>query len=326
MLCLAGAALVCLAAPPAAAQEEMLGMLLGAPGAPGELTLGYEQEGYRPAEPADGGAEATQTREEGRLGWLALSGPGGQLRFSLKAGTRHLTSDAPLSAEGRPLPDRLSEREAGLAFSRTLAHGGAWGASLTVGSASDAPSQNDDVLNDRVLLFLRRPAGGNDAWVYLLLFNSDGSLGVRGLPIPTFAYIHRPSRETLVVAGLPFLYARTLAGRWVALQALYFPLKNALARADVLLAPGARLFASARVFQKTYQLADRVDEEENLVYEERRDTLGLRLGRRGASSLSLEVSRVSQAKLFYGEHGLDPNETLALEETQAYAAILRLRF
>lgn len=102
------------------------------------------------------------------------------------------------------LPENLYEAQYGARWSYKDAESNTWGASASVGSASNKPFEGDDVTIVNALVTKKINADENSSWVYLLAYSNNRSF-LNNIPLPGFAYIFMdPSKARGGAIGIPF--------------------------------------------------------------------------------------------------------------------------
>lgn len=230
--------------------------------------------------------------------------------FGMSARLRYQDYDtaARLPDSGQPLPEELYDARAGLSYRHKFANEWILGGSLTVGSASDEPFRSEDEMFVRAAVLLRVPSRQRNAWLYSLTYASDVEIfNLRHIPIPGIAYLWSPSERFRAVIGFPFSSIEYKPLERLTLEASYFPVRTARARATYVIFRPLRVFVGFDADHDSYYLADRGDKDDQLFYYEKRVTGGMRFDLR---HVGIEVTGGYVFDRFYfeGERYSERNE------------------
>jgi hypothetical protein len=230
--------------------------------------------------------------------------------FAMSARLRYQDYDtaARLPDSGQRLPEELFDARAGLSYRHKFPNEWILGASVTVGSASDEPFHSEDELVVGAAALLRVPSGPRNAWLYSLTYASNVEIfNQRHIPIPGIAYLWVPSDAFKAVIGFPFMSVEYKPFERLTLEAAYFPVRTARARATFVVFRPLRVFVGFDADHDSYFLADRGDKDDQLFYYEKRITGGMRFDLR---HVGIEVTGGYVFDRFYfeGERYSERNE------------------
>jgi len=182
-----------------------------------------------------------------------------------------------IPATGRLVPGSLWTVDTGAGYSRKLGERREWGASASVGSASDQLYHGLRETTLRATGVYRMPSRGENSWLFLLAYSNNRHFA-NNIPLPGAAYIVRSKAAGLDAAiGLPFLaVSYRPAPGWSGKLSIFGP-DNLNAEVGCPLAGSAEAYAGFDWSQKEWLRADRADREERLFFDRKRWILGLRL-------------------------------------------------
>jgi hypothetical protein len=199
-----------------------------------------------------------------------------------------LQGDAVFPKTG-PLPERLDEDRVGAMYRHIFPDQSLWGASASIGSASDHPFTDSSALVVAGSLFTRIPARGSDAWLLNLSYSNDRAI-LNNVPVPGLIYQWVASPSTTAFLGFPLI-----AVLWKPSPrygAELFATGFGSAHAGASLHPLAgfqplRLHAGVDYGGDVYRRADSSDRASRIIFREVRGTLGcaLEAGPRGGVDL-----------------------------------------
>jgi hypothetical protein len=251
----------------------MMGLVPGVPGAVPFLVAGYRVT-YFPTVSVTGQGTHLGYVEQDLHGSLPLwtDGPS---RWSLMTNLRteiFQTGSTILPDSQRPFPETLSSIQLGTTYVRQFANGWTGGGAVTIGSASDKPFQNLNVMTAGVSGFLRVPQNEQGAWLFLLMYSPTSQLP---FPIPGVAYQYYPTATLRMNIGLPFqlMYRPTDD---VLLEFSYMLLTNVHARTTYKLMPALLVYGGYDWQNEGYLLADRSETNQRLYYYDMKLSSGLR--------------------------------------------------
>jgi len=205
------------------------------------------------------------TKESGM--WLA-TGNFKRLEFSTAA---YLTGTA------MPVPSQLWSLQLGTMHTRQLDNGWNVGGMFMFGSLSDQPFAALRDMTFTVMSFVNVPARNErDAWNFSLFYSPTSQLPY---PLPGVAYVWKPSPQIEAKIGLPaaLVYRPT---EDITFSLTYTPLTNFNLRAERRLAENWALYTGYQIYNDTYFLADRVEDDQRFYVFDQRVLAGLerRLG------------------------------------------------
>ncbi len=176
---------------------------------------------------------------------------------------------------GTPIPSVFKATQFSAGWSRKETNERFWGANLGIGSPSDEPFTDEKQLSLSASLVRGLDKHDDHQWM-LLLFYSNNSSFLRGIPIPGFAYSYFPSKELRAVFGIPFAFVKwDYHEKWTLTFAMLAFQKVKLETGYKLFGP-AQLFAGVESDQQVFMRRARQKEEERFSYEERKMYAGLK--------------------------------------------------
>lgn len=207
--------------------------------------------------------------------------PTDEWSITLRGRLQEFDTPAVFPDSGRAFPDELWDIRAGAAYRHRFDNGWIGGGSLTVGSASDKPFLSENELIVQAIGFLRVPHRERNAWFFTLFYANDQEF-LSDLPIPGIAYSWVPSETFRAVIGVPFSSVEWKPVEPLTLEASYFPVRRVRARATWRIFRPLRAYLGFDWDSERYLLADRRDDDDRLLYYEKRFTAGARFDLRYA--------------------------------------------
>jgi len=204
-----------------------------------------------------------------------------------------------LPDSGLPVPDELWDIQFGAMRFRTLDNGWRAGGMFRLGSPSDRPftALRDMTMTVTLLGFLTVPSGERDAWNFSLFYSPTGQII---FPIPGVAYAWRPIPQFQANLGIPFSldYRPT---ECLTVTASYRPLNNVQVLVRQSLGEAWSIYGAYTTVNKTFLLADRLENRERTYLFDQRLTLGIQrqLGR--GWSVDLSAPYVCDRQMFQAE-------------------------
>ena len=191
------------------------------------------------------------------------------LNAHVRAG--YYDTNAILPTSNIAFPNELYSIGFGAGYRHLFANDWIAGVNVNVGSASDKPFSNINVIQGGINAFVRIPSGETNAW---LLSINYSPLSEIGFPIPGVAYLWAPSPQFNAAIGLPmFIMYRPLED--LAITMSYAPIRNIHAQATYRIWRQMRVYVSYSWSNESYFLADREDDRSRLFYYDQRLTTGL---------------------------------------------------
>ncbi len=222
--------------------------------------------------------------QDTELGWLGQRGTffipvyqdqANELTVSGNAEYLDIHTEAILPDTNQPFPDELWDVRAGVAYRHLFENGWSAGGVVTVGSPSDRPFASIHEVSVRAIGMLRIPVRQRDAWILTLTYTSDQEY-LEGVPVPGVAYHWVYSDALSVLVGIPFTSIRWKPIEELTLEATYVPIRRIRLRATYEIARPLRAFAGFDWAHDVYLRADRPDNDDELVYYEKRLYAGAR--------------------------------------------------
>ena len=192
-----------------------------------------------------------------------------------RAGVMDIDTRAALPRSGDTLPGHLWDLQAGLAYRRLLDNGHTVGGSFTIGSPSDKPFASDEEIVLNLNAFWRIPHGEKNAFVFLLNW-THGREFADDIPLPGFAYYYDAGDNLKIFAGVPFSSVAWEPLDRLIVTASYGLLRNAEARVTYRLTDTVNLYAGWDWDTRVYFRHDRADDDDQLIYHEKKASLGVR--------------------------------------------------
>jgi hypothetical protein len=148
------------------------------------------------------------------------------------------------------------------------------GASVNLGSASDQPFHSFQEDTASINGFLRVPQGEHNAWLFTLMFSTNGQLG--DIPIPGVAYFYNPSEAFQAIIGFPFATLKYHPSENWRFELSYALITSVHARAVYQPTKWLDCYAGFDWLNESYLLVDRPEEKDRFFYYEMRVSAGLK--------------------------------------------------
>lgn len=223
-------------------------------------------------------------RQDADLGWLGHRGtfsipiyqdPSNELTVSGSVEYLDIHTQAILPESRQPFPEELWDIRMGAAYRHLFDNGWTAGGVLTIGSASDRPFASIHEMSIRAIALLRLPSRERDAWILTLTYTSDQEY-LKGIPVPGVAYHWVYSDKLAILVGIPFTSIRFQPIEELTLEATYVPIRRVRLRATYQIARPLRAYVGFDWAHDQYYRADRRDNDDELVYYEKRLLAGAR--------------------------------------------------
>lgn len=223
---------------------------------------------------------------------LTVLGPLWQEGKDALVGTAHVgvtsfNTDAILPDTHQPFPQDLWNVGLGANYRHPFDNGWLGNAGVTVGSQSDRPFNNFNVMSIGVNASVRVPSGDRNAWIFGMALSSNSQI-LPYVPIPTVAYFYSPSPTFLALVGFPFANVVWRPDPDWSVSATYALLTNFHSRVNYRLAPPVYLFAGIDFQNQNYFLDHRTDPNQRFYMYDDDVSTGVQffLGRHAACNLS----------------------------------------
>ena len=194
--------------------------------------------------------------------------------FALASGRwMNIPTTAMLRDDHVRMPNNWYDLQAGGLFIRQLGDGWSWGVSLTGGSIGDRPFNSGNELAANALAFVRRPAGGEDAWLFYVVSATNGQIG-RNIPIPGVAYEFKTT-DWKGTVGFPFVNLNYRpAGDW-GWELNYAALTDVQTRVNYHPTETTRLYGGFAWTNQAWFRSNRAARNDQFFYYEKRAETGL---------------------------------------------------
>jgi hypothetical protein len=146
------------------------------------------------------------------------------------------------------------------------------GINVQLGSASDEPFSNLDVITETVSAFLRVPYHETGTWLFSLNYSNNGQISK--IPIPGVAYFYKPSPDFQAAIGFPFASVVYRPKERLTLEASYALVTTIRTRVSYEITENSQLYAGYDWLNESYLLADRADSSDRFYYYEQRLAVG----------------------------------------------------
>ncbi len=190
--------------------------------------------------------------------------PTDEISATVNVGVESFNTNAILPDSRDHFPFELWNIALGGTYRHLCDNGWITGGGATVGSNSDRPFENLNVMAFTANGFLRVPSGATNAWIYSVFISSNSQI-LPFVPIPSVAYFYAPSRQFQALIGFPFADVNWAPTPDWSLFVSYALLTNFRARVNYRLDRMVRLFAAVDLVNQNYYLADRPDPNDRFM-------------------------------------------------------------
>jgi hypothetical protein len=208
-----------------------------------------------------------------------------------------LSQTVTIPQTGVVFPESLGSVETGVNYLKKLGERRQWGASVSVGSASDQLFHSIYETEFQVTGHYLFPSRGYNAWLLLMQYSNNRTF-LNNIPLPGFAYMwNKPEKGLQLIAGFPFL-ALTYKPQpdWSAVLSVLGFTNNSAELARRIKGPVWTYVAYQRNPEQ-WMRAGRNDHSNRLIYDEKRTVLGFR-SEIGKLAIDLSGGRTFDRRLF----------------------------
>jgi hypothetical protein len=191
-------------------------------------------------------------------------------------GAWDIDTAAVLPTTGDEFPSCLHDVRIGTSYRRKMDNGWLWGASVTVGSASDKPFHSGDEVVASVRGFVRIPHGEKNAFLGFLAWSNTRDFAPY-IPLPGAAYQWVPNDDLTIVAGVPFSSVRWTPIEKLTVSARYMVLRDVHVRVGYDLTETLEVYGLFAWDNEHYLRYDRPDDDWKLTYYEKRVGGGVKI-------------------------------------------------
>ncbi len=304
-----------------------------------------------PAAWAEPAAEALGPRGDYQAVWLpdqnASSGPNAHLGFvqetlslsmpvwrgdgqgvTASAFVRSETFDTNviLPDSHTPFPNDLWNVRFGGGYYYKFSNGWTGGANIQIGSASDQPFSQGDVITESVSAYLRIPYSQTSTWLLSLNYSNNGQ--VAGIPIPGVVYFYKPSPDFQAAIGFPFASIVWRPTDRLTLEASYALITTIRTRASYEINDDTQLYAGYEWLNESYLLADRTDDSDRFFYYEQRLAIGWQRKLADHVGIDLSSGYAFDRRYFTSDTGfsLTGTDLVKVENTPFVSLRIHVRF
>jgi hypothetical protein len=213
--------------------------------------------------------------------------PTDEVSATANVGVESFNTNAILPDSQQHFPFELWNIAVGSNYRHLFDNGWIGGGGVSIGSRSDRPFENINVMSFAADAFLRLPQGEKNAWIFSLSMSSNSQI-LPFIPIPGIAYFYAPSRQFQALVGFPFANVNWMPSADWSVNVTYALLTNFRARVSYRLARQVRLFAAIDFDNQNYYLADRpaLNDRFFLYYDRLSSGVQVILGRQAFFDLS----------------------------------------
>ena len=232
-------------------------------------------------------------------------------------------TQAILPDTGRAFPSDLWKLGAGAFYRRKINDTWIVSAMAQIGSNSDKPFNSGDEANISGFVIARMAMGGGHAWNFMLAYSKNSDF-LAGLPTPGVAWSYRPNRELMVLLGAPMCALVMRPNPQSTLSLFWLFPHTVRARAAIRPAKPWEVFVAFHWIYDDYYLADRPNNDFQLLMYEKKAMLGLSYDFSKKVSLTATASWVFDRIIFQGEDFRDTDKDhIKLDDGPELAMMLR---
>jgi hypothetical protein len=234
-------------------------------------------------------------------------------------------TNAVMPTSGRAFPTTWWDIEAGMAYSHKWDNGWTTGATVSVGSASDRPFSQGNVLVASVAMYNAFPTIGQDAWLLGFSYSPTSDFPY---PLPIVSYYWKPSDDVEVNLGVPFFVKWRFLPEFT-FDALYIPIRTLSAK--VTWQPedysAVRVYGAFDWANDSAFLADRTENRDHFYSFEKRLAGGVQFDLIWRLRLDISAGYAFDRFFFEGKQYSDRNKDRINVGAGAFGALqLRLQF
>ena len=179
-----------------------------------------------------------------------------EISATAHVGVESFNTNAVLLDSQQSFPSELWNIALGGNYRHRFDNGWIGGGGLSVGSQSDRPFDNLNVMSVTADGFFRVPEGEHDAWIFSVFLSSNSQV-LPFIPIPGIAYFYAPSRSFQALIGFPFAHLNWNPTEDWSVFVSYALLTKFRTRVSYRLARQVRLYTAFDFDNQNYYLANR---------------------------------------------------------------------
>lgn len=192
-----------------------------------------------------------------------------------------------------------------------------WGASVGLGSPSDQPYADEKQIALHTVVSRGLDKNENHQWI-LLLYYSNNSTFLRGIPLPGAAYSYSPSPKFRGIFGIPFAFVKwDFQERWAMTFLIFAFQKIKLDIAYKIVGPIQASFG-IESDQQVFMRKDRTKNENRFYYDERKVYVSFKSPLHAKLFAELTVGHSFDRSLFEVDKYADRKENNLLLGNSAY--------
>lgn len=200
------------------------------------------------------------------------------------------------------------------------------GARLEVHSPSDKPFHSDDETAVRLTSFVRIP--WKPAWSWIVMLDvSNTRQFAENIPLPGGALHYTPGEHLEALLGFPYSMVRWRPVKDLTLSASYFIPRDLSAKINYRLFGPVNVYAAFDWDSATYRRYDRLDDDDELVYHEKRLAVGTKIYLNECTYVDVSGGYGFDRHWYEADEYDDRDENrLKLEDGPFVKAVLGVRF
>jgi hypothetical protein len=231
-----------------------------------------------------------------------------------------IETEAILPDTKKDFPDGVWDARLGPFYRKRFENGWIGGAVLTVGSASDRPFSNMDVMELQARFSLRIPDGERNAWVALLAYSNNREF-LNNVPLPGVGYWYEPSERYRILIGIPFVFLEARPFRDVSMEFSYLPVRSVRANISYRFWGPLQIYGTFDWRNESYFLSGRSDKRNRLFYYEKRLIGGVHWNLSRQVSLDLSLGYAFERLYFEARKYEDRNRNRVDVEDGPFASL-----
>ena len=227
-------------------------------------------------------------------------------------------------------PTELWRTKMGVFYRHRFSNEMILGGNLSVGSDSDDPFAQGDVISVQANLFLRYPVSKKSAWLFFLNYSNNRTFA-QNIPLPGVAFWYEPNGWFRLIVGIPFvaLEISPLPGALKTLKfsLTYFLIRNVQAEISYKWKRLIKVFFRFHWKGESYLIKDREERDDRLYYYEKRVYGGVEFTIMKNLSLGIQGGFKFDRFYYIGEDYSDRFDDRLSLKKGGYASVrLSLRF
>jgi hypothetical protein len=277
-----------------AADRDPMARLFG----PGGTSVDYTFHHSPGSSSGDGSVSPVINTERVRASFLLVDNGTDTWSLQQSASQFNLTESPVIPERNVKVPDSLWDIATGVSYGHRIDDRRRWGASASVGSASDKPYDSLHETAATATAFYMFPARRKNAWIVLLNYSNHRTF-LNNIPIPGFAYAYKSDDEKLqAMLGFPFASLNYKVSSDANARFYIFGPRTIGTEFSQRVGGPVRAYAGFDWGQQEWMRANRDDDKNRIFYDTKKLALGIRSPIGGGFSIDLSGGREFDRRFF----------------------------